>query len=480
MRPVALLHFMGSLGGALFAATCLFATVAAVDIPVTTPTDLIDLNGDCSLREAIEAANTDTVVDACPAGSGADVILIPTGTITLSISPVLTNSNATGDLDLFTEMTLQGVDARTTVIDGAGLDRILHISTTASVTVADLTLTNGHAPDGIPYNEYENPPGSGGHGGAVLNEGTLWMQRVTVRASRAGNGGRMGGSAPPWPPASAGKGGGIYNRGVLNIVQSAVIGNRAGFSGEVHAPHFVQAASGGDGGGVYNTGTLAIHTSTIADNRAPDGESVSNLFYYNVVPGDGGSGGGIAGEGSVTLDNVTVIANTAGYGGIGTNGIYTRTGESGVGGGIHYSATVGLAVHNTVLAGNRAASTASDCAGNLESLGFNLIQAADGCTISGSVSSNIYGVDSQLGPLGVYRGPTPVYFAPYTGPAVDRGDCVDSNGVTVIIDQEGTARPQLGGCDIGASEAYAPDHLQLLPYVSEGVTGRQSAVENAR
>ena len=467
MRPAALYHSLIASSVALFASVLLFASVAAVDIPVTAPDDHMGFNGDCSLREAIEAANTDTVVDACPAGKGVDIILIPTGTITLSVSPVTTDTNATGDLDLLTEMTLQGVDARTTVIDGAGIDRILHISATASVTVADMTLTNGHAPDGIPYNEYENPPGDGGHGGAVLNEGTLWMQRVTVSESRAGNGGRMGGSAPPWPPASAGKGGGIYSSGVLSIVQSAVIGNRAGFSGEVHAPHFVQAASGGDGGGIYNTGTLAIHNSTIADNRAPDGESASDLFYYNVVPGDGGSGGGIASEGGVTLNNVTVIANTAGHGGIGTNGMYTRTGESGVGGGIHYSATVGLKVRNTVLAGNWGASTASDCAGNLESLGFNLIQTTDGCTISGFVSSNIYGAVSELGPLGVYRGPTPVYFAPYTGPAVDRGDCVDSKGVTVIIDQEGTARPQLGDCDIGASEAYVPDHLSFMPIVGK-------------
>ena len=451
----------------LIAAALLFASVSAVDIPVTAPDDHLESNGDCSLREAIEAANTDTVVDGCPAGNGPDIILIPTGTITLSISPVLTDTNATGDLDLLTEMTLQGVDARMTVLDGAGIDRILHISTTASVTVADLTLTNGHAPDGIPYSEYENPPGDGGHGGAVLNEGTLWMQRVTVNASQAGSGGRMGGSAPPWPPARAGKGGGIYNRGVLSIVQSAVIGNRAGFSGEVHAPHFVQAASGGDGGGIYNTGTLAIHTSTIADNRAPDGESASNLFYYNVVPGDGGSGGGIASEGSVTLDNVTVIANTAGYGGIGTNGIYTRTGESGVGGGIHYSATVGLKAHNTILAGNWAASTANDCAGNLESLGFNLIQTTDGCTISGSVDSNVYGLDPGLGPLGLLRSTTPLHFAPYTGPAVDRGDCIDSNGEPVAADQGGTARPQLRGCDIGAAEATVPDHLSFLPLVGK-------------
>ncbi len=138
------------LAPAVLASVLLFASVVTVDIPVTPPDDHMDSNGDCSLREAIEAANTDAVVDGCPAGNGADVILIPTGIITLSVSPIITDTNVTGDLDLLTEMTLQGVDARTTVIDGVGIDRILHISTTAIVTVAVLTLTNGHAPDGTP------------------------------------------------------------------------------------------------------------------------------------------------------------------------------------------------------------------------------------------------------------------------------------------------------------------------------------------
>ena len=37
-------------------------------IMVTTLQDETNINGDCSLREAIQAANTNTEVDACPAG----------------------------------------------------------------------------------------------------------------------------------------------------------------------------------------------------------------------------------------------------------------------------------------------------------------------------------------------------------------------------------------------------------------------------
>ena len=35
---------------------------------VSTTNDELNADGDCSLREAIQAANTDTGVDACPAG----------------------------------------------------------------------------------------------------------------------------------------------------------------------------------------------------------------------------------------------------------------------------------------------------------------------------------------------------------------------------------------------------------------------------
>ena len=87
MKSDAMLHSLCALGGALLVAVFLFTSVAAVSIPVTSPNDGIGVNGDCTLREAIEAANSDSVLDACPAGSGADVILIPEGTITLSIVP---------------------------------------------------------------------------------------------------------------------------------------------------------------------------------------------------------------------------------------------------------------------------------------------------------------------------------------------------------------------------------------------------------
>ena len=77
------------------------AAVAGVTITVTTTDDELNGDGDCSLREAIQAANTDSAVDSCPAGSDADTVVLPAGTYTLT----------SGDLDVSSEITINGAAA---------------------------------------------------------------------------------------------------------------------------------------------------------------------------------------------------------------------------------------------------------------------------------------------------------------------------------------------------------------------------------
>jgi CSLREA domain-containing protein len=57
---------------------------AGTTITVTTTNDELNTDGDCSLREAIEAANTDSTVSGCPAGNGTDTIVLPSGTYKLT------------------------------------------------------------------------------------------------------------------------------------------------------------------------------------------------------------------------------------------------------------------------------------------------------------------------------------------------------------------------------------------------------------
>ena len=75
-------------------------TVAGAGITVTTTDDELNSDGDCSLREAIQAANTNAAVDACNPHIGAETITVPAGTYTLSIAGANEDANATGDLDI--------------------------------------------------------------------------------------------------------------------------------------------------------------------------------------------------------------------------------------------------------------------------------------------------------------------------------------------------------------------------------------------
>ena len=67
---------------------------SAASIVVDTLADDTSVNGNCSLRKAIEAANTDLMVDNCIGGSGSDQIhLEVAGTLQLSADlPAVTDS----------------------------------------------------------------------------------------------------------------------------------------------------------------------------------------------------------------------------------------------------------------------------------------------------------------------------------------------------------------------------------------------------
>ena len=104
----------------------------AATIVVNGTADVIANDGQCTLREAITAANTDTVSGAaageCAAGVITDTITLPAGTYTLALSGYSEDNNATGDLDLKSDITINGADADTTIIDADQKDRVMEIS----------------------------------------------------------------------------------------------------------------------------------------------------------------------------------------------------------------------------------------------------------------------------------------------------------------------------------------------------------------
>jgi hypothetical protein len=142
------------------------------------------------------------------------------------------NANATGDLDIGKDLTIQGAGARRTIIDQTAGDRVLDVLASATVALADVMIRGGH----VAITADVEPPGPGGAG--IRNGGTLTLNRVIVR----GNGTFI---AP---------GGGSANYGTMSVVESAIENNAADFLAT--------------GGGILNAGILTLLRSTVSDSRA--------------------------------------------------------------------------------------------------------------------------------------------------------------------------------------------------------------------
>src|SRR5437868_7137288 len=76
-------------------------------IAVTTHDDAVVNDTVCSLREAIDSANTDAAVGGCSTGSGPDTINLDSGTYKIEIAGA-DEANAKGDFDVEGDTTIHG------------------------------------------------------------------------------------------------------------------------------------------------------------------------------------------------------------------------------------------------------------------------------------------------------------------------------------------------------------------------------------
>ncbi len=132
----------------LLSSAVLIPPARAAGFTVTKTTDTNDgtCNVDCSLREAIGAAN---------ATAGADTITLPAGVYQLTIANaggVNEDNNATGDLDIKDSLTIQGDGAGTTIIEAGtdntnGIDKVIAVNpictSPINVTIDGVTVRYG-------------------------------------------------------------------------------------------------------------------------------------------------------------------------------------------------------------------------------------------------------------------------------------------------------------------------------------------------
>jgi CSLREA domain-containing protein len=431
-----------SIGDALRAALIVGLFVAwpaaAATITVTTLADELNANGNCSLREALQAANANSAVDACTAGTpGLDTVVLPAGTMPLSVTINVTDAvtirglgrasttiqrgattafNGTGvvgatltleDLAVVGEVNTGGTqDIAITRVDFTGSTGTIVNSLNGAITIADATMT----------------------GGVNTLNGTIAIANSTL----TGDGVNSSGGALSVTDTTVNGGGVNSSSGTLSLTRARILNAPGtGVNTSTSPITLVDSTVEGAGNDGVNSGSgaISITRSTIAGNGDDGvGSGMSAVSIVNsTVSGNGGVG--IVGNGTITLNAVTVAGN--GEGGLTGSGTFS--------------------LMNTIVA-LHAGTEDGDCANPVASAQGSL-DSDNSCGLN--AANNRPGVNPLLGPLANNGGPTFTHLPQAGSPAIDAG----SNAACQAVDQRGVARPVDGNgdgtatCDIGAVEA---------------------------
>ena len=305
---------MGLAGAALllaFGSTPAFA--AAITVDGTT----------CTLIEAIQNANdtsTGDLSNGCATGdpSGADTITL-LGDVTLTAVHNFSPTRGSNGLPTITSpITIEGAGFTISRDGFAPQFRLIGVEATGDLTLNQVTLTGGYAPD-------EGVSQLGGWGGGLFIDpsGKTTITNSTI----TGNG------AYQW-------GGGIQNYGTLIVSNSTFSNNTAVTE---------------DGGALSNSGAATISNSTISGNTAGDEggglyteigdlSGIGTLEVINsTISGNSAyqyGGGLFVDDGSATVTNSTISGNHA-------------TASDSYGGGIYVSSDT-LTIQGSIVSGNTA------------------------------------------------------------------------------------------------------------------------------
>ena len=427
-----------TLGSLLLSTLIAAAPAIAATITVTTLVDELNADGDCSLREAVQAANTNAAVDACTAGAaGLDTVVLPAGVIPLSVTISVSDAvivrgagrasttvnrgaanafNGTGvagatltleDLSVVGSVNTGGAqDIAVTRVDFSGVIGTMINSLNGSIAITDATLSGG---------------GVNSSGGAMTVAGT------TI----SGGGVNTSSGAISLTGTTIDGGGVNSSSGAVTLVDGSV----------TNAP----------GTGINtSTGAISLTRSLVSgsDSRGINSSSGAISLVNSTVSGN--DGGIYGGSSTITLDAVTVTLNDVDGEGV---GIDTSGGT--------------ISMTHTIVAGH-----GQDC--DVAATTAQYSMDSDGsCGLAGA--GNLSNANPLLGPLANNGGPTLTHLPQAGSPAIDSG----SNGLCQAVDQRGVARPIDGNgdataiCDMGAVEAGArqppppPSTVQPVPTLSE-------------
>jgi len=381
--------------------------------------DVVAADGAVTLREAIEAANTNVIVNDAPAGSSAETDII---TFAASLAGGTITLGGT-ELMIYEDLEIHGLGAEDLTIDANERSRVFTAYTGVTILVDGLTMSGGDSSEGGAIYGY-NPSTitvtnstisdnySRNNGGGISSYGPITVANSTI----SGN-------------TSSDNGGGIYGKSAITVTGSTIRGNE----------------SREYGGGIHGRSDITVTSSIISGNLAYDGA------------------GGIFGIGAVVVSNSAILNNsTYEYGG----GIYagydetfiltnsTIVGNSAVsnGGGIRTQSEGDVTLLNSVVSGNTA-DVDEDIYGTVsEDSSNSFIGADDG----DPMLRTIINTDGEV-----------INYIPDPGsPLIDAGDnslAVDHEDVPLATDLRGRNRIVNAIVDIGAVELPAEPELAVSP-----------------
>ncbi len=356
-------------------------------ITVTSLADNATVDGQVTLREAIQAANTDSAVDGSTAGAGGDTITFASGLLTSGDQSITLTQFDTGlDLGEFgpsaftisSEITIQGPTGGNGLtiqrdINDPDEFRLFHTLASGELTLNHLTLSNGKAQGGDGGSSFLGGGGGGGAGlgGAILNQGQLTINASTLSGNTARGG--AGGAITEYTGGSYGGGGGGSSQGagitppIGNAGGAGAIGGGAG--GNYSTPAGMvggNGAFGGGGGGLYDGGSGGAGGFGAGGGGGGSFYDFGGQYFGSggtggfaggvgataeYFGGEGGGGAGLGGAvfnhgGSVIITNSTLASNTA----KGATGSFAAQGR-GLGGAV-FTRNGSVRILNSTIVGN--------------------------------------------------------------------------------------------------------------------------------